>query len=122
MLKSTLKKDSTYYLDENANYLNAHLVTDKPYNKELDIRHIQLQKPNTRNIKAPIYKATIEFNNNITIGFDIFCSKKKDCLYLSLPVRTYSDYRGKVHYVEQVKFTPAISAQILRYATFEMNK
>lgn len=121
MLKSTLRKNSTYYLDEKSNYLNSHLVTNQPYNKDLGIKYIHLQNPKTKHPKAPIFKAKIEFFNSISIDFDIFYSHRKKCLHLSLPVRTYLDSQGKTCYVKQVNFPPAISAQILRYATEKMN-
>lgn len=117
MLKSNLQNSANFYLDKNASYKNAHLVTTGASNEALGISHIGLRNPESMNDKAPIFKGTLELVNGLSIFFDIFGNKDGQTLSVRWPQETYQDAEGRTQYVNKVNVPSAITAQVLRYAS-----
>lgn len=117
MLKSKLVPNSRFYLDENASYINSHLVTDAAHNAALGIKHIGLRNPETTKPNAPLFKVSLTLDNEMVIFGDIFANKDGQSINIRWPQDVFTDAQGQTQYINKVTVPLSISSQVLRYAT-----
>lgn len=117
MLKSKLVSNSRFYLDENATYPNAHLVTNEAHNAALGIKHIGLRNPETTKANAPLFKVSLTLDNEMVVFGDIFANKDGQSINIRWPQDTFTNPQGQAQYINKVTVPLSISSQVLRYAT-----
>lgn len=116
MLKSTIVNNANFYMDENGNFRDAHLVNDKSYNKDLGIEYIGLRNPETKKTNAPIFKLSLVLDNGITVFGDIFVNNDGETMSIRWPQDKFVNAQGNTDYINKVNVPSAITAQVLRHA------
>ena len=116
MLKSTIQNKANFYMENQGNFRDAHLVNNEAFNHELGIDYIGLRNPDTKKANAPIFKLSLVLDNGITVFGDIFVNNDGKSMSIRWPQDAFTDANGQTQYINRVNVPSAITAQVLRHA------